>query len=157
MIRSGRETFYTEAVDLTKVEKTLPDGSCGTLLAEKDDEVVSLAHEFLVDIVNVREVAQAKISKELIHKFMKLIFQKVAKKINEQPFEKYHVVSVTSSDKEAIDVENLYGLVTNTDVEFFIDEINDRCQDIGVKVEYIKSEKWGSGNFYIPVGIRFID
>ena len=160
MIRSGREAFYAESVNLTKVEKTLPDGSCGTLLAEitvVDTETARLAHAFLADLAGARRMAQDKMKNELIHKFMKLAFDKVVEKIGEEPFESYHVVSITGCDKDKIDIKNIYSLLSNTDTKSVINEINERCKDLNIEVVYIKPEKWGSGNYYIPLGIRFND
>ena len=160
MIRSGREAFYAEPVNLTKVEEVTVDGAHGTLLAERitpEDETVRLAHAFLADLAGARRMAQDKMKNELIHKFMKLAFDKVVEKIGEEPFESYHVVSITGCDKDKIDIKNIYSLLSNTDTKSVINEINERCKDLNIEVVYIKPEKWGSGNYYIPLGIRFND
>lgn len=158
MIRQGREKFYAEAVDLTKVEEVTVDGAHGTLLAERDvtdPETKRLAHAFLSDLAGTRRQAQEESSKMLIHKFMELIFNKAVKKVLDQPFETYYVVSISNRDENEIDLPNIYSLLRNVDRDSVVKEINNACQDLGIEVSNLKPEKLGTSSYYIPVSISF--
>lgn len=155
MIRQGREEFYAQPIDLTKVEETRPDGMTGTLLAERDKEVVRLAHAYLADVTGCRKTAQDKVKNELIHKFMNAIFNKLVAKIEDEPFETFYVVSVSSSNEDLdFDIKNLYSLLRQSTLSTIINDINDRCEYLGVKIDDIKLETMGKG-YYIPVTFRF--